>query len=152
MCPLLRGFCFFEFPLFWLFFTKHGFWGQKLSAIAGFSAILTAAILGFYCTYLLETFYVDDPWKDISYKLAVHYIYSLPCINNFKVVFEITNCYSLIFPQSLLLRIQDYLIDQNKCEIHKELCETYNRLILDAPPDNPDYSTKGLVFTALQFY
>ena len=120
--------------------------GQKIVCYCGDVAILTSAIFGVYCTYLLETFYVDDPWKDISYKLAVHYIYSLPCINNFKVVFEIMNCYSLIFPQSLLLRIQDYLINQNKCQIHKELCETYNRLILDAPPDNPDYSTKANCF------
>ena len=30
---------------------NRAFWGQKLSAIEGFSAILTSAIAGFYCMY-----------------------------------------------------------------------------------------------------
>ena len=29
---------------------NRAFWGQKLSAIEGFSAILASAIVGFYCT------------------------------------------------------------------------------------------------------
>ena len=50
MSLLLRGFCFFRIPLFWLFYTIYRNWGQSLSSNEGFSSILTSAISGFYCT------------------------------------------------------------------------------------------------------